>query len=138
MSQPAQEDRNREHPRERFAFREKVFDLDQLTHEIEREPLSSPHVRQGHRQITLIRDHPETVALYTFEKDGYLVEHSVDGMTTIHVLDGLIEIETDETTHQLSSGQVLILDENVPHRVEAKESSRMLLTISRDANRKES
>lgn len=129
--QDLEEERNRQHPRERFAPDVQKLNLDELTEQIKEEPLSSPHVKQGHRQIVLSRELPQTIALYYFEPDGFLKDHRVDGICTIHVLDGLLSVEAEGKEHRLEEGDVLLLDEGVAHGVTAERESRMLLTICR-------
>jgi len=127
-------ERNRQHPRERFAPPVQKIDLDALTKKIREEPLSSPHVRQGHRQIVLTHELPQTIALYHFEPDGYLKDHTVDGTCTLHVLDGTLTVDARDEEHRLEAGDFLILDGGVTHGVAAEEESRMLLTICRQAD----
>lgn len=129
--QDLEQERNRRHPRERFAPSVQTLNLDDLTEQIKGEPLSSPHVRQGHRQIVLSHDLPLTVALYYFEPDGYLTEHTVEGTCTFQGLEGRLSIEAEGEEHTLEAGDVLILDGGVTHGVTAEEESRMLLTICR-------
>lgn len=129
--QDLEQDRNRQHPRKRFAPSVQTLNLDDLTEKIKEEPLSSPHVRQGHRQIVLTREKPLTLALYYFEPDGYLAEHTVEGTCTFQGLEGRLSIEAEGEDHVLEAGDVLILDGGVTHDVTAAEESRMLLTICR-------
>lgn len=128
--QDIEEERNRPHPRERFAKRIQQIDLDELSETIRQEPLSSPHVKQGHRQIVLTRELPQTIALYHFEPEGYLKDHQVDAISTLHVLDGCLRVETDEDEYRLEDDEILILEEDVPHSVTAEEETRMLLSIN--------
>lgn len=130
MAQTIQpEDRLREHPRDRFQFDKRVFDLNELTEKIKNESLSEEHYRQGHRQIVLLRELPQTIALYQFDEDGWINEHAVDGVVSIQVLDGELVVSANGEDRVLKAGNVMIINEGEPHSVRANEESRMLLTI---------
>ncbi|WP_176038687.1 cupin [Brucella tritici] len=55
--------------------------------------------------------------------------HSVDGPTTIQCLEGRAIIGLPQAEIQISAGQWLYLEENVPHSVTAVEHTCLLVTI---------
>lgn len=126
------EERHREHPRHRFAAPEKLFNLNEIERHIQNEPLSEPHLRQGHRQFTLMQRGPLTMTYYSFEEGGYLVEHQMKGLSSLHVLSGQIGVETDHSQQILDAGEVLMLESDVAHAVHAYEDSRVLVTLCRE------
>jgi quercetin dioxygenase-like cupin family protein len=67
--------------------------------------------------------------LFTFESGGRLPEHRAPGQVVIHCLGGELAVEAGATRHRLSSGEVLVLEPDVPHSVEALADSDMLLTV---------
>lgn len=118
--------RLRQHPAKRFAPAERKIDLEDSYEEL----LNEAHeATDGHRQITIAHHDSLTVTLFHFEEGSKLPEHVVDGAVTIHVLDGDIEVETDEEVHRLEDDQILILAPKVEHDVRALEETRMLLTV---------
>ena len=119
-------DRMRTPPRERFTGDTKPFDLQRIFQQLADEPHGSV---DGHRQITLFKRGTSTVIAFLFEADGYLPQHSADGVATIHVLEGRLEIETPEERHALEDGGLLVLRPGVLHSVEALKPSKMLLTV---------
>jgi len=122
----ANADRLREHPATRFAPSERKLDLDECFANL----LAEPHDdTDGHRQIAIARQGHLTVILFHFQKGSAIPEHLVDGAVTIHVLDGALEVTTDEEEHRLESGQLLILAPRVVHDVRAAAETRMLLTV---------
>ncbi|MEX1017628.1 MAG: cupin domain-containing protein [Phycisphaeraceae bacterium] len=124
----ADEGRVRTHPNQRFATHEDVFDLDAAADQLLAEPGSGQH---GHRQMTLFRHGPATLALFCFEQAGArMPDHTVNGPVIIHVLKGRLTIHTDDAEHDLSAGQLLRLAPNVRHDVVAAEPAQMLLTVS--------
>jgi quercetin dioxygenase-like cupin family protein len=121
-----QQDRLREHPRKRFSEPERLLDLDDAFDDL----LSEDHGPvDGHRQIAIAHRRGMTLVLFYFEEGGQMPDHEVDGAVTIHLLDGDLEIHTDEREHHLQSGQMLILNPGVTHEVKAHRESKMLLTI---------
>jgi quercetin dioxygenase-like cupin family protein len=123
---PPMSGRLREHPRQRFARRERKLDLDEAFDEL----LAEPHEPiEGHRQITVAKRRGLCVVLFHFEQGGELPEHAVDGETTIHVLDGSLSIQTAENTHEIGAGEMLILEPLVEHDVRAEAETKMLMTV---------
>lgn len=123
----AKGERLREHPRERFAPRERLLDLDEEFDDL----VSEPHDPiDGHRQITVAHRKGLSLVLFHFEKGGHIPDHQVDGEITLHVLDGDLEIETEEDEHRVRSGEMLVLEPGVMHDVEAHAESRMLMTVA--------
>jgi quercetin dioxygenase-like cupin family protein len=123
---PVSEERLRVPPSERFAGKSHLFSLSDALAELRREDHPS---RAGHRQIALLQRSPVTQVLFSFEAGGHLDEHSAHGLVTIHVLEGKLRVAAEGTDHQLTSGDVLVLDADVPHDVRAVEKSAMLLTV---------
>ncbi len=126
QQQPGEEARLRRHPRERFAASERVLDLEK----VDRELMQEAHpALDGRRQIALNKNGPVTQVFFHFEKGGFMPEHAADGYVTIHVLDGAFRITTPDAVHELDAQMMLLLDPCIPHRVEAVEAGRMLLTV---------
>lgn len=123
---PANADRLRAHPAERFADSQRIIDLAKCYETL----LEEDHKAvDGHRQYTLSRNDALTVILFHFEKDSRIPEHQVRGEVTIHVLDGQLEVETPDQLHRLKSDQLLVLKAGVKHDVHALGETRMLLTV---------
>jgi quercetin dioxygenase-like cupin family protein len=92
-----------------------------------------PHpAKDGHRQIGLLHREHLRVVLFAFDRGGWLREHRAPGLVTIHVLSGRLRVATASSAHDLTAGQVLVLERDVPHDVEATEQSDMLLTVHLD------
>ena len=118
--------RLRQHPAKRFAPRERRFDIEECYDEL----LSEPHEpTDGHRQITLAHHDSLTLILFHFEAGSSLPEHVVEGAVTIHILEGDVEIETDDEVHHLEDDQILVLAPKVKHDFRALDETRMLLTV---------
>jgi len=120
-------ERLRVHPKQRFAAEERQFDLNAVAEQLRQEQGQSTH---GHRQMTLYRHGPTTVALFLFDRDAGLREHRTDGFVTIHCVHGKLVVHTPSAEHELPAGSLLTLAPKVPHDVLAEEESRMLLTVA--------
>ncbi len=126
-------DRLRPQPEERFAGVARTFDLGAALAALRAE---SHEAHDGHRQITLFHRPPVAHVLFAFDPGGALKEHAASGLVTIHVLEGRMGVWADGLEHDLSAGQVLILNPGVLHDVRAVEGGAMLLTVhmERDAS----
>jgi quercetin dioxygenase-like cupin family protein len=120
------DDRMRTHPDQRFDRARQLIDLRAAAAELAAEAASTPG---RHRQKTLIRYGPTTVALFHFAANSSMPEHVTKGTVTIHVLDGRMTVNTPDGTSDLSAGQILVLAPNVKHDLHAPEETRMLLTV---------
>ena len=126
MSTPAP--RPRQHPRERFADTEKVYLLDDEFAAMAEEST----VHQGHMQKALYRHGGVTTAIFQFESEGLIREHSVSGESIVHVLTGELAVTTETTTHTLPAGSLLLLKPDVKHDLRATKPTRMLMTVALD------
>jgi quercetin dioxygenase-like cupin family protein len=56
-------------------------------------------------------------------------DHRVEGMITVHCLEGLIAFTADGNTRELAAGHWLYLTGGVPHTITALEDALVLLTV---------
>lgn len=122
----AEPGRLRERPSHRFSGDTRAFDLLRIYEELADEPHDAI---EGHRQIALFKDESTTVVAFLFEEGGELPEHRADGLATLHVLDGRLEIETPEEHHEIADDGMLIIRPGIAHSVRAQEPSKMILTV---------
>ena len=57
-------------------------------------------------------------------------EHRVPGTATVQTLSGRIRLRVLDRTIELTAGQAVILERDLPHDVEALEESTFLITIA--------
>jgi quercetin dioxygenase-like cupin family protein len=118
--------RLREHPTQRFEGQQHVFNLQEMSSQLCNEPHGAT---EGHRQIAFYHYGSVTMVLFAFEAGGVLEDHAANGVVAIQVLDGKLTVDAEGQSHQLSGGQILLLEPNVRHSVKAGEPARMLLTV---------
>lgn len=120
-------DRLRPPPSERFAGPEHRIELMAALEALRAEHHDST---ERHRQISLFHKGPLRIVLFAFEAGAGLPAHRAPGFVVIHTLRGRIAVKTMNASHDLPTGQFVVLDPEVVHDVTAVESSDMLLTIS--------
>lgn len=118
--------RMRDHPGERFAPAVRELSLTDTADTLRREQGGGQH---GHRQQVLHKHGPMTIALFDFDRDAVLAEHSAAGTVAIQVLQGELEVRADGRPHALAAGRLLVLAPGVRHQVRAVRPSTMLLTV---------
>lgn len=122
-------DRLRPSPQQREAGPELLLDLLATLRALREEPHPST---DGHRQISLLHRGHLRLVLFAFEAGGFLPRHRAPGLVLIHVLAGTLHVHTPDTRYEIGTGQVLVLDRDVEHEVEALEASDMLLSVHMD------
>jgi quercetin dioxygenase-like cupin family protein len=84
----------------------------------------------GPSSKTLVK-HPDLrIVLLAMKKNMFMREHKTDASISVQTLAGHIRLKLPNKTVDLPTGHLLVLDQNVPHDVEAEEDSAFLLTLS--------
>ena len=119
-------ERLRPPPRERFAPDTLAFDLELAFQRLAEE---SHEGVDGHRQITLFKGGSFTVVAFLFDADGTFPRHQADGIVTLHLLDGHLDVHTNTGRFALGEHGLLVLQPQVPFSVHADRESRMVMTV---------
>jgi quercetin dioxygenase-like cupin family protein len=84
----------------------------------------------GRSSKTLVK-HPDLrLVLIAMKAGTHMHEHTAAARISVHSLSGHIRLHLPERVVDLTAGQLLVLDQCVPHDVEAVEDSAFLLTLS--------
>jgi quercetin dioxygenase-like cupin family protein len=87
--------------------------------------------RQGVRNAkTLVKEPDLRVVVILLRQGARMEEHRAPGRITIHTLSGRLRLQLFDQASDLEAGQILMLDADIPHDVEAIEESAFLLTIA--------
>ncbi|MEI6886012.1 MAG: cupin domain-containing protein [Bacteroidota bacterium] len=70
-----------------------------------------------------------TVTLFAFDKGQRLSTHSAPFDAMVQVVEGEAEIVIDNTPHNLSAGDTIVMPAGIPHAVNATEKFKMILTM---------
>ncbi len=79
----------------------------------------------------LIKKDTGTVTIFAFDKGQGLSEHTAPFDALVHVLDGQARITIGDQTHNVSSGQTIIMPKDIPHSVQALMRFKMMLVMIR-------
>lgn len=69
------------------------------------------------------------VTLVCLEANTTMSPEASAGGATIHVIEGRLRVQTDGTMHELSPGELVVLEENLRQPIQAAERSAFLLTV---------
>lgn len=67
----------------------------------------------------------------TMHKNTVMKEHKTPFPIVIHVLQGAIEFDYEEKTHELTMGDIISLSGGIPHSLAAKANSIVRLTLAK-------
>jgi quercetin dioxygenase-like cupin family protein len=118
--------RLRQHPLERFAQPVRKLNLDEHFDALLAE---SHEPTDGHRQITISHEDGLTQTLVHFEQGSGLGNHTVNGIVTLHVLEGHLEVTAQGEDSPVESGELLTLSRGVEFSVIAHDDTKLLLTV---------
>ncbi|MGN6593088.1 MAG: cupin domain-containing protein [Terriglobales bacterium] len=84
----------------------------------------------GPSSTTLVK-HPDLrLVLVAMRRGEHLPEHRTAARITVHALSGHLRLHLDGGDQDLAAGQVLVLDRELHHDVEALQDSSFLLTLA--------
>ncbi len=116
-----------ERPAQRMAAAFLAFELDHEVAQLRAEP-SWLH---GDRNAkTLVKEAELRVVLTTMKAGARLPKQQTDARFTIQVLNGHLKLQLPDGTTELGRGQLVALDKDTPHEIEAVEESAFLLTLA--------
>lgn len=105
-----------------------------LTVDLERETRALweqiDEVKAGHTARTLTKQGKLRTVLLAVKGGATIPEHKADGECAIQVLSGRVRLSISGERHDLRAGQLIALERDIRHDVEAFEDSSLLLTVS--------
>ncbi|MCC6182746.1 MAG: cupin domain-containing protein [Bacteroidia bacterium] len=103
------------------------MDLTKFIEQIKNEPNWKNNT---HNTITIFKSELMRVVLIALQKNALLKPHATNATISVQVLEGRIKFITDEKTAILKKSQMIALQPNITHSVEASEESVFLLTLA--------
>lgn len=85
---------------------------------------------RGHNAKTLVKAPNLRVVLIAFRAGASLGEHRAPGPITLQTLSGHLRLKLPGQVVEAPAGSLLALEQTLPHDVEAREDSVLLLTVS--------
>ncbi len=80
---------------------------------------------------TLIDKKIGTLTLFAFHEGQGLSEHTAPFDAFVYILDGKAEIVISSKTHNVDTGEMIIMPANEPHSLKALEKFKMMLVMIR-------
>ncbi|MCH8010468.1 MAG: cupin domain-containing protein [Candidatus Marinimicrobia bacterium] len=81
---------------------------------------------------TILKGKTGTVTLFAFDREEGLSEHTAPFDALVFLLDGKAEVTISGKSHNLNSGEMIILPANEPHALKAKARFKMMLVMIRN------
>ena len=104
--------------------------LIQLADEISRLRQRLESSNEDRQAASLVKDYGLNVMLMLLKKGARLHEHRTKGPLTVQVVSGTVLFVGANAHNELAAGTILAVDRDVPHSVEAREESVLLLTTA--------
>jgi quercetin dioxygenase-like cupin family protein len=102
------------------------FDLPAIDRELRDE---DSYARTGHTARTLVRNADLRMVLVVMRAGAIIADHRAAGPTSVYVTNGHVRLRTPDRIAELQSGQLVVMERNLLHGVEAVADSAFLLTI---------
>lgn len=80
--------------------------------------------------VSLVKDDALNVLLMILKKGSHLHEHSTKGPITVQVVSGSVRFSSGSDHRTISAGEIVALDRDIPHRLEALDESALILTTA--------
>jgi len=93
----------------------------------------SEYLKNHHTGITLMKTNELRVLLVAAEAGATLESHVVRGPATMFVIEGMLEIETQERVYRAGRGDLIVLPRDEPRRIACSEHSSFLLALAPSA-----
>lgn len=77
----------------------------------------------------LLKKSNGTVTLYAFDKDESLNDSTSPVEILIYILEGTIDLKVNGTSNLIKATEYFLLPSKIPYAIEAKEKTKVLLTI---------
>jgi quercetin dioxygenase-like cupin family protein len=102
-----------------------------VANEIVRLKSTSEWTASDRHAVSLIKDAPLNILLMVLKQGARLHEHRTKGPVAVQVVAGSIRLNAG-TERLISAGEMVGLDRNIPHSVEALEESAIMLITAID------
>ncbi len=103
-----------------------TFNLTAIEQEMQGEVL---YEERGHNARTLVQAPDLRVLLIVMRSGAEIQEHRANETASVHVLSGHLRLQLPGRTVELNHGQLLVLEPELRHSIEAIEKSAFLLTL---------
>jgi quercetin dioxygenase-like cupin family protein len=106
------------------------MDVYEFIQQLRNEPAWQRNDRNG---ITIYKTQGMRIVLVIMHAEAEMRPQAVDGIINFHVLEGAIQITTQDERQNIEAGQMLSLHANIQHMVKALEETIFILTMTNEA-----
>jgi len=104
-----------------------IVDIVEYIQRLKNEPAWQKNDRNG---ITLFKTKGMRIVLVIMHSGAEMRPQTIDALVSLHVLNGYLEITTDEQTATVNMGQILTLHAHINHSVKAVVETTFVLTMT--------
>lgn len=108
------------------------FDLAVEAEQLRRQ---EPYEKRRPTGKTLVKEPDLRIVLMALKGGARLDEHSASGPISVQVLQGTVRLRLADSSVELTQGDLLMLEPDIPHDVDAVKDAVFLLTIGRTTYR---
>jgi quercetin dioxygenase-like cupin family protein len=105
------------------------MDIYEHIQQLRNEPAWQKNDRNG---ITLFKTDGMRIVLVIMHPGAEMRPQTVEGIISFHVLEGYLQIATQDQMQEVESGQILTLHANIKHSVRAAEETTFILTMTNE------
>jgi quercetin dioxygenase-like cupin family protein len=105
------------------------MDIYEFIQQLRNEPAWQRNDRNG---ITIYKTEGMRIVLVIMHSDAEMRPQTVDGIINFHVLEGALQITTQDEKQDIEAGQMLSLHANIQHMVKALEETTFILTMTNE------
>jgi quercetin dioxygenase-like cupin family protein len=105
------------------------MDIYEYIQQLRNEPAWRKNDRNG---ITLYKTDGMRIVLVLMHTGAEMRPQTVDGIISFHVIEGNLEVVTQDETIEVEAGQILTLHTNIKHSVRAAEETTFILTMTNE------
>ena len=80
----------------------------------------------------IIKNKNGNVTLFAFDKGESLTEHTSPFQALVFIAEGEMEIKIGGNPHNIKTGEIILLPQNIHHSLVANEKTKMLLTMIKE------
>ena len=102
-------------------------DIESLLKQLRSENAWEKNDRNG---ITLFKTKGMRIVLVIMHAGAEMRPQTIDALVSLHVLNGFLQVITDDQTAKVEAGQILTLHANINHNVQAVAETTFILTMT--------
>lgn len=105
------------------------MDIYEYIQQLRNEPAWQKNDRNG---ITLYKTKGMRIVLVIMHAEAEMRPQTIDGIVSFHVLEGTLQIFSEEQPEEVEAGQILTLHANIEHSLKAMEETTFILTMTNE------